>query len=103
MQNTEGVGLAIEQALQGRPTLPTPTRLPPPSPQGGGAISDRPTLVAPSSPSPLRGGSDEPSCKGPVDLCGEERPKSYARRAMGGGREDGIIGASQHAFRKGGE
>ena len=37
-----------------------------------GLCDRKPTV--PSSPSPLRGGSDEPSCKGPVDLCGEERP-----------------------------
>jgi very-short-patch-repair endonuclease len=77
MQNLEGVGIAIEQALKGRTTLPTPTRLPPPSPQGGGArLASHSELVAPSSPSPLRGG------------------------IKGGGRAANTQGAGQRAFRK---
>jgi len=78
MQNLDGVGIAIEQALKGRTTLPTPTRLPPPSPQGGGARTVTPALAGPSSPSPLRGG------------------------IKGGGREAYTRAAGgQHAFRKG--
>ena len=76
LQNLEGVGLAIEQALKCRTTLPTPTRLPPPSPQGGGAQTDTPAPAGPSSPSPLRGG------------------------IKGGGREGGTSGAGQRLFRK---
>jgi len=40
LHNLDGVGIAIEHALQGRAALPTPTRLPPPSPQGGGGQDD---------------------------------------------------------------
>ena len=77
MQNLEGVGIAIEEALKGRTTLTTPTRLPPPSPHGGGGRPSTDSEIgAPSSPSPLRGG------------------------IKGGGREDGTSGAGQRLFRK---
>ena len=77
MQNLDGVGIAIEQALKGRTTLATPTRLPPPSPQGGGDPASTTETKAPSSPSPLRGG------------------------IKGGGRAAHRHGAGQRAFRKG--
>jgi very-short-patch-repair endonuclease len=75
LHNLDGVGIAIEHALQGRAALPTPTRLPPPSPHGGGAQS----LAVPSSPSPLRGGTKG---GGPATGTTPELRRSAGQRAF---------------------